>query len=67
LRTGLEYSVFKNLFFRTGYVLNPQAGFFGLGFHKNKLKIDYAIRFGQLSGAAHQASAIYLIPKKNKK
>ena len=66
-RTGLEYSVYKNLFFRTGYALNPQAGFFGLGFHKNKLKIDYAIRFGQLSGAAHQASAIYLIPKKTKK
>jgi hypothetical protein len=66
-RTGLEYSVYKNLFFRTGYALNPQAGFFGLGFHKNKLKIDYAIRLGQLTGTAHQASATYLIPKKAKK
>ncbi len=66
-RTGLEYSVYKNLFFRTGYSVNPQAGFFGLGFHKSKLKIDYAIRFGQLSGAAHQASATYLIAPKNKK
>jgi hypothetical protein len=66
-RTGLEYSVYKSLFFRTGYNFNPQAGFFGLGFKKKNLKIDYAIRFNQLAGTAHQASAIYLIPSKNKK
>ena len=66
-RTGLEYSVYKNLFFRTGYAVNPQAGFFGLGFCKNKLKIDYGIRFGQFSGAAHQASATYLIASKDAK
>ncbi|MCX8492528.1 MAG: hypothetical protein ORN54_15835, partial [Cyclobacteriaceae bacterium] len=66
-RTGLEYSVNKNLFFRTGYAINPQAGFFGLGFHKNKLKVDYAIRLGQRTGTSHQASASYLIPTKTKK
>ncbi len=66
-RAGLEYSIYQNVFFRTGYNYTPQSAFFGLGFKKGKLKIDYAIRFNQLAGTSHQASAIYLIPSKNKK
>ncbi len=66
-RAGLEYSFYQNVFFRTGYHFTPQKAFFGLGFKKGKLKIDYAIQFNPLIGTAHQASAIYLIPAKNKK
>ena len=66
-RTGLEYSIYKSVFVRTGFNFNPQAAFFGLGFHKKNLKVDYAIRFNQLAGTTHQASAIYLIPAKEKK
>jgi hypothetical protein len=66
-RTGLEYSVYKSVFVRTGFQLNPSTPFFGLGYKKKNLKIDYAIRFNQLAGTAHQASAIYLITSKSKK
>lgn len=66
-RTGLEYSIYKKVFFRTGFNINPNAAYFGLGVQKGNLKFDYAIRFNQLLGAAHQASAVYSIPSKPKK
>lgn len=66
-KTGLEYSIYEKVFFRTGFNLNPNVAYFGLGTHKKNLKFDYAIRFNQLTGAAHQLSASYLIPSKNKK
>lgn len=66
-KTGLEYSIYKKVFFRTGFNLNPNAAYFGLGAQKKNLKFDYAIRFNQLTGAAHQVSATYLIPSKIKK
>jgi hypothetical protein len=66
-KTGLEYSIYKKVFFRTGFNLNPNAAYFGLGAQKKNLKFDYAIRFNQLTGAAHQVSATYLISSKSKK
>jgi hypothetical protein len=66
-KTGLEYSIYEKVFFRTGFNLNPNAAYFGLGAQKKNLKFDYAIRFNQLTGAAHQLSATYLIPSKIKK
>jgi hypothetical protein len=66
-KSGLEYSIYKKVFFRTGFNLNPNATYFGLGAQKKNLKFDYAIRFNQLTGTAHQASAIYIIPSKIKK
>jgi hypothetical protein len=66
-RTGLEYSVYKSLFVRTGFNINPDAAFFGLGYAKGKLKIDYALRLNHLIGSAHQASVVYLIPSKREK
>jgi len=66
-KCGMEYSIYKKVFFRTGINLNPNAAYFGLGAQKKNLKFDYAIRFNQLTGAAHHASAVYLIPSKVKK
>jgi hypothetical protein len=66
-RTGLEYSIYKSILLRTGYNLNPNAAFFGLGYQKGKLKIDYGVRINTLVGSTHQASAVYLIPAKIKK
>ncbi|HLZ17172.1 MAG TPA: hypothetical protein VKQ08_09030, partial [Cyclobacteriaceae bacterium] len=66
-RTGVEYSIYKKVFFRTGFNLNPNAAYFGLGVQKKNLKFDYAIRFNPLLGAAHQASAVVVIPYKPKK
>jgi hypothetical protein len=65
-RSGLEYALYKKVFFRTGFNMNPNAAYFGLGAQKKNLKIDYAIKFNQLTGAAHQASAIYLFSKRKK-
>ncbi len=66
-KSGLEYSIYKKIFFRTGFNLNPNAAYFGLGAQKKNLKFDYALRFNQLTGAAHQVSAVYIIPSKIKK
>jgi hypothetical protein len=61
-RTGIEYSIYKSIFVRTGYSFNPQAGSFGLGYNKNKFKFDFGLRFNSIIGATYQASATYLIP-----
>ncbi|MBI1768965.1 MAG: hypothetical protein HYR67_11380 [Bacteroidetes bacterium] len=66
-RSGLEYAIYKKVFFRTGFNMNPNAAYFGLGAQKRNLKIDYALKFNQLTGTAHQASAIYLFSSKQKK
>ncbi len=66
-RSGLEYAIYKKIFFRTGFNMNPNAAYFGLGVQKRNLKVDCAIKFNQLTGAAQQASAIYLFPSKSRK
>jgi hypothetical protein len=66
-KSGLEYSIYEKVFFRTGFNLNPNVAYFGLGAQKKNLKFDYAIRLNQLTGASHQASAIYTIPSRLKK
>lgn len=60
-RTGIEYSFQQKVFFRTGFNLHPNAGFFGLGIHKKKLLADYAMQFNTWKGASHQVSVVYLI------
>ncbi len=66
-RTGLEYSFKEKFFFRTGFNLKPQTGFFGIGMRKKNLHADYAIQFNSLTGASHQASACYRISRTEKK
>ncbi len=66
-RTGLEYVIHKSVFARTGFQFNPSNTFFGLGYKKKNLKVDYAVRFNSLLGTSHQASAAYLISTKVKK
>jgi hypothetical protein len=65
-RTGLEYSFHQKVFFRTGFSLNPDAGFFGVGISKKKVRFDYAIQLNKLTGASHQASASYWLSQKGK-
>lgn len=60
-RTGFEYDVYRNLFFRTGYQLQPNALYFGLGARRKRLSIDYAMRYHFLLGTSHQASATFLL------
>ncbi len=62
-RTGFEMDVYKNLFFRTGYQLQPNAFYFGLGGKRKRLSIDYALRYHLLLGASHQASATFQLSR----
>lgn len=65
-RTGLEYSYKEKFFFRTGFNLNPQAAFIGVGGRTRKIKADYAINFNSYTGAAHHVSVNYSISTSKK-
>ncbi|MBY0434533.1 MAG: hypothetical protein K2U26_10520 [Cyclobacteriaceae bacterium] len=67
VRAGLEYVIHKKVFARTGFNLNPSAGFAGLGVQVKRLKIDYAIQFGNVLNAVHQTSAVYLLSREKGK
>lgn len=64
---GMEYALHKKVFGRTGFNLNPEAAFFGLGFKGWRLKFDYSIQYTSNLNFAHQASASYRIEKSVKK
>ncbi len=63
-KTGAEYSINGKIFFRTGFNLNPTAGFFGLGFNSPKVKCDFAAKVYSVTGNSFQASAIYILHKR---
>jgi hypothetical protein len=64
VKSGLEYSPQQKIYFRTGFNLNPQAGFFGLGFKAKKFMLDYAYQYKFSIGASHQASVTYKFKSK---
>jgi hypothetical protein len=66
-RTGIEYTIHRKVFVRTGFNLNPSKGFFGLGFHSGHLKVDYALQLAFNMGITHQASAVCLLASSRKK
>ncbi|MBK5279413.1 MAG: hypothetical protein JJE09_11185 [Bacteroidia bacterium] len=63
IKAGMEYCIHKKLFARTGFNLNPEAAFFGIGFKGWRLKFDYAIQYNNSLNFAHQASACYRLEK----
>ena len=66
-RSGVEYTIHKKVFVRTGFNLKPTAAFFGLGAQAKRLKVDYAIKLATTLGTTHQASAIFQFEKISKK
>ncbi|MEX2235320.1 MAG: hypothetical protein WD824_24365 [Cyclobacteriaceae bacterium] len=56
LKSGLEYQIFKKIAFRTGFNLNPESGFFGLGFKSRRFDLDYSLQFNDPLGLSHQAT-----------
>jgi hypothetical protein len=66
IKGAFEYAIQKKIFFRTGFNLQPNAGFFGLGFHARRVKIDYGMQYNAALSFVHQASAIYRFEKKRK-
>lgn len=63
-KTGLEYQAHKKIFFRTGFTINSDAIYFGLGFQPKKLKLDYAYGYNPNTGGSHQASVAYKFASK---
>ena len=59
LKSGLEYRVLEKFAFRTGFNLQPEAGFFGLGFKTQKFALDYAVQYNHELGMSHQASVCF--------
>ena len=55
-KTGLEYQVHKKFVFRTGFNINPNAGFAGVGFKPSKFILDYAFQYASNTGPRHQAT-----------
>lgn len=67
IKSGVEYGIYKKLFFRTGINLYPASLFGGIGTKTNRVTMDYAMKFSNVLGFAHQASASYsLKPRKNR-
>ena len=65
-KTGFQYSIHKKIIVRSGYNLNPNSFFAGLGFNGYKIKVDYSLQSFTRLSAAHQASASYRISKPKK-
>jgi hypothetical protein len=64
-KTGIEYRVKPKFIARTGFNINPNAFFAGMGFHRSCLFIDYAIQYVPLAiGYVHHASVNYQLTKK---
>jgi hypothetical protein len=63
-KSGIEYKAHKKFAARTGFNLNPQAGFAGLGFKPKKFQLDYAFQYHMSMGTIHQASVVYLFAQK---
>lgn len=63
-KAGIEYAFHKKVTARSGFNVNPQAAFGGLGFKIKKFKLDYAFQFHEYLGAAHQATVIVSLSKK---
>lgn len=63
-KTGLEYKFNKKFSARTGYNINPNAAFFGLGFISKHISIDYALQHSSSLSLSHQASIAYQLKSK---
>ncbi len=58
-KIGIGYQVNEKLTFRTGFNIQPNAAFFGIGFHHKKLIIDYAFEYLMDIGISNQATLSY--------
>lgn len=65
-KTGVEYKPFKKFTARSGFCVNPNYIFFGLGFRANKFSLDYAYQHSFVIGSRHQSTIGYTIYHKKK-
>lgn len=63
-KVGFEYLFHQKFCARTGYNINPNTAYFGLGFKTKKFIIDYALQYNTTLNMSHQASITYQFIKK---
>jgi hypothetical protein len=63
-KMGLEYKFHPKFYGRTGYNINPNIAYFGLGFKAKKLVLDYALQHSNAFNLSHQASVAYQFASK---
>ena len=59
-KSGFEYQFNKKFSFRTGFQLNPDQAFLGLGFQTKKIHWIYASQFHPVWGISHQLTVTLL-------
>lgn len=63
-KVGMEYKVHTKFIFRTGFNINPNAGFAGFGFKSKKFSLDYAYAHYLDIDGRHQATVGYQFKSK---
>jgi hypothetical protein len=58
-KVAIEYLPLTTVALRTGFNLHPSAAFFGAGFRRKKIRLDYALQYSVITGTGHQASISY--------
>lgn len=58
-KAGLEYELLKNVYARTGITLEPMKNYFGMGFYRKRLIIDYAFQGHHRLGPSHHLTLGY--------
>lgn len=56
---GFEYQFHKKFSARTGFNINPDAAYLGLGFNPRRFGIDYAMQYHLSIGFSHQMTLNY--------
>ena len=60
-RIGLEYDIYKNIFLRSGFQLNPEIFTFGVGYNYKWCIIDVCAQMNQELGTSINCSFIFNI------
>ncbi len=63
-KIGLEYRLKEKFFARAGIQTNPLKNSFGLGYHTDRLAVDYAFASHPVLGFSHHMSVVYTLPGK---
>ena len=64
-RLGLEYEIFKNIFIRSGFQINPETFTFGVGYNHRLFIVDFAADMNHTTGASLGCSLIFNLKNRN--
>lgn len=65
IKGGFEYTIHKKVLARSGFNINPNAAFAGIGYKLYRFQIDYGIAWNTNTRLAHQMSVNFNLSKKN--